>query len=444
MTVEQQAPWLVWVYFAGLILFVRDPYTDRMTHALLFDGRPHHDDSELPYHRPNDDHSQGYLPKDDPACLRLTEGDFEHHPLVWWSTGKEGGPVIGQQGQLLRRVGGSELANRGELYLEWQCPRSDWELCEDEKPPVEPCGYETAIFRPADGARESPGCATGIGEARKPGACPMGPRASGLAGLPGADQTAPTPGYRRSFFWVPHLQDLGAVRRVARSALEGRGKVVHEHLFARMPLAHGRISSGDFTWVLDEDGPWIPRLRFESGDDLMMQRAGAEVVVWELEAPEGAVELDLVFRPFDRSQPELRTTFVRGESPIRITVSNSPKRRCLGRPHPGRSGAATAEHFRMLFRLLEQPPNQPADESVACTPKVPGSLRPTGFGFMAPKNVMRYDAWVPEEAGETGASAGGTSASSAYAGSLSFPYGDVADAVGTKDRPICVPASSDG
>lgn len=427
MTPQAQAPWLVWVFFSGLILFVRDPYTDRITHAVLVDGREGYG------------HVPPELPANDPSCKSLIESDFHHHPAVWWSTGVEGGPVLSTGSDALRRVMGKELEARGEIVFEWHCPGANH---------LERCGFERADYRPWDGALESPGCATGIGKTHEPGACPVGPRGGSLTGLPQPYQVEPEPGYRRSFYWVPHLQDLGATRRVARNALEGTGDGVHKRVFARSPLAHGRISSGDFGWVYDEAGPGVPRLLFDSAGDTALSRAGAEVVVWELEPPSGATELVVLLRPFDGGAHQELARFRPEESPIRLTVSNNPKRRCLGRPHPGRSGMATASHFQMLYELLDAPAGQRDATVDIVMPHSPQITRRWGVPVLAPPNIATYRPWTPQPMPNANPRQGTMSHDSTTSvreiGHPQHPFGDIADAVGTKERPICVPASSDG
>lgn len=405
------------VFFAGLILFASDPYTDRVTQAVLVDGRP------------AEGASTGNL--DD--CDNLIDADGHHFPMVTWRVGD--GPVSLAGGPAFVSPGGQILDHRGEIVFHW--------LCATGGGGIRLCGYESAGYSEHQGALPSPGCATGIGKVRDPGACPVGPRSDGLPRLPSEEHLDPGADGRRSFYWVPSFDELGAPRRVKRSVLDTKGPDVPDTVFARVPLSHGRISSGDFGWVENSNGRWIPRLRCEREGRRVMRRAASEVVAWEPAPPPQAVKLLISLRRYSDSREVELARLPLDQGPVRVVVSNSPKQRCHGRRHPGRKPGVEVAHFHKLETLLVADRATGGASENAATQAHEFSLEvPDRMWKSWPfKNAIAYAEWYPKFV--TIAKWLGSPKTTASQ-DASSPWGDLADSVGTYQRPICIPGGGSG
>lgn len=372
------ADWNVMVVFSGLILFVQDPLSKTITHALLADGRAekHHLGSIL------------YDDTDD--CDEFVRSDFDHRPLVTWG------------------VGGVQLADRSRICLVWLCNGMP---CEPN-----PCASPgTSGACPHDGSRQQ--------DLER---CDPDPRfGQKLPKL--ADRN---PEQERSYFWVPPFVRHGMPNPVPKRCSEP-GRYVPSVIFAQVPLRGGTIRNGGFAWIEESSSDlWIPELKFGRTPSARegRRRAAAEIVTWEIKAPENATELRLERRNIDGTAGGVFRTFIRDEGTIKIHISNSPSQRCHGRIHPGRMPGATTGHFEMFYDMFS--PHPPAFGGTGSAPAAhtahmaPGRKRipwsPPNLRSEFPKNVVPF---------------------------RPFHYGNIDPRdleglglpVGTTQRPLCIP-----
>lgn len=297
-------------------------------------------------------------PDDDHHCQGMARSDFDHHPLLVWETGCR------------------ELS-RVRLRLQW--------LKDDKATPIEV----------------------------DPGADPV---PSNLDKLHLPVKNAPS---NRGFDWVPDLADIGPNNRVDAKCLGSYD--IPSSVGAQVVLEGGDIRTADFGYAADRSGTkWFPALKFATDptNARVPDRAAAEAVVWDVDAPDGAKWLRVVCSSLDQENSsemlchEDLVFEVRSEEELWLTVSNSPKKRCRNQTHPGRRMNAAGEHLRMFYSLLDG--DVSAQQRVV--PWIPGKLRDSGPS----RNAVKY-----------------------FCGEYTS-YECGWDAESLAERPLCIPAVAEG
>lgn len=386
------AEWKVLVVFSGLILFARDPETNRITHALLADGRAEHH------------HHGSVYPTDPSNCTQLVRQDFDHEGLIFWRPSGTSG----------RLPGGETLAKRYRITFEWECDGS----CVFPDPPDD--------------------C-----ESVASGACPLPPE--NLKDQPDMDGNYSV---LRSFFWLPDLGAMAGGRPIAEDCLEPDPEtgVTPSVVLAQVPLVHGSIGTGDFAWAVGTKGRyWIPEMLF-TGEEATgagnRRNSASELVAWRPAVPTNAQILKLFLAELDPrlGDPRLLAEFEVHDTPLQIHISNSPERRCQGQPHPGRLEGSPVHHVEMLYDMLYPHPPPISGSGIAIDhlapaekqiPWVPHRFR-SHWAWLWWRNVVPY---VPM-----------SSVATNYQASEALQmasFDDLAPAAGTVERPICIPAYAD-
>jgi hypothetical protein len=241
----------------------------------------------------------------------------------------------------------------------------------------------------------------------------------------------PRLGEEERFYWTPHLRQLQVENPVKSKALGVED--VPLTVVANVLLGAGRIFTADFAFAHDpkkvtvnagltsgdeEDLPVVvPMMSFlpPTGGSRRDQ-ACSEKVIWRPQVPEGAekviVRSTSFFSKGGNAEPVDRRSFgLTSGQPVRLTISNNQPPSNYKRP-PG----TVASHFEMLYGLLEG-----GDAIEPVIPRVPDPYRPlpASSGSWPPRNVISYSQRAKEFA------------------DCHLPV------VGTKDRPICVPAVAD-
>jgi hypothetical protein len=180
-------------------------------------------------------------------------------------------------------------------------------------------------------------------------------------------------------------------------------------------------------------------MRYLSGEDgrTPVRRAAAEAAIWEPQCPADATHLEIVLLPFDTTEPDRPIeSLPLDKGPIQLVITNSPTRRCFGRPHPARQADIASVHFEMLYDLLA--PGTGSSHSTHMTPAerlIP--RRPErilrSWSWFRRRTAVSYFPWWPS-----------SERSDLDGPDPKDPLGDVAEAVGIKERPICIPASGNG
>lgn len=256
---------------------------------------------------------------------------------------------------------------------------------------------DVKVFLRWNGAHDLPG----------DGPQPVGP-ASGLGTLPDTSN-------RTSFFWVPFLSEIGPKNSMRPDCLPPQK--LADVVVAAVDLKGGTIYTAGHAWGRDRMmKKWIPALKFATSPQAArpQDRAAAEIVVWEVPAPEGAKEVEVVavqLRPSKGNggaREEVLAKFpVTQGGEVWLNVSNSPKERCW--PSPGRHQDAPGPHFEMFYSLL----CAPVTGETRRIPWIPGAFRPG-------ENAVDYE--DPK---------------------VTLHTCDDVGAEGTRERPLCVPAAAD-
>lgn len=305
--------------------------------------------------RPGHHHHGQKYPTDSENCKHLVREDFEHHPLLQWEQGGNLGPRV--------------HLDRIRLELRW-----------------------VGGTAPINGAEQK--------------------KLSKVPKLPNLQD----PTEMSSFSWVVRVEEVTPANAVDPACLKLRSP---DHaIVAQVPIKGGIIETSDFSWVENDDGVFIPKLKFASGPDEAspLSRAAAEIVVWRPKIPTGATSLELWKVDLDREVEETKIkTFVKQDGAVKIEVTNQPNRRSECDIHPGRFPGIGGYHFEMFYSLLRAP-TIPAMRRL---PWAPEKLYLTS-SLLRRKNVVKHPGH------EVGPDAGGTG------GGISRP-------VGALHRPLCVP-----
>lgn len=280
------------VRFRGLIVFVQDRSSGRVTHALLREGRAGH-------------HVLGHSYPAQGDCSVVTQADFDHSPRVCWRQGSKSGDV-----DLIRK----------RLALVWTEDQDSW-------------------TRGADPDQGSVGNFPDFG----------GPAARSFSWVPRIDELGPNNPVSGACLGMEEVHRGVVGQVVFPGGTIGTG----EFAAVKGRPADADPQAGDswiprlrFTTAIGE-----PHRVFRAAAEEVIWRPPAEASWLELRTAEfreagsaapGPPSWKTLVR-FDTSQP------------VQVSVSNQSARVCRGMPHPARVPGSPGMHFEMFYDLLQAP-----------------------------------------------------------------------------------------